>query len=141
MYGPCRPSRLNDYVAYKLARRTGPSLRFSDIENPNDPHDEMFREDIKTGLPKKLTRKKTTAKKKGRRRKEGGHGEKTKSEDTNRKKNSEKTKVGPARRMSLKWDQQGIVIEASSSDRWSSTASENTSPSPKRQDMKLTPPP
>ena len=29
IYGPCRPSRLSDYVAYKSARRTGPCLRFS----------------------------------------------------------------------------------------------------------------
>ena len=46
-YGPFRPSRLNDYVAYKSARRTGPSLHFLDIENPNAPH-ETFRDDIKT---------------------------------------------------------------------------------------------
>ena len=28
IYGPCRPSRLSNYVAYKSARRTGPCLRF-----------------------------------------------------------------------------------------------------------------
>ena len=27
-YGPCRRSRLSDYVAYKSARRSGPCLRF-----------------------------------------------------------------------------------------------------------------
>ena len=28
IYGPCRPSRLSDYVTYKSARRSGPCLRF-----------------------------------------------------------------------------------------------------------------
>ena len=50
-----------------------------------------------------------------------------------------KPNVRPARGM-LKSNQQGIDIVASSSDRWSSRASENTAPSPKRQDMKTMPP-
>ena len=46
-YGPCRPFRLSDYVAYKSARRTGPCLRFSDIENP------------KRASPKRVNKKNT----------------------------------------------------------------------------------
>ena len=57
-YGPCRPSRLSDDVAYKSARISGPCLRFLDIEDPNAPQHAMFKEDTTTGLPKKLTRKK-----------------------------------------------------------------------------------
>ena len=38
-------------------------------------------------------------------------------------------------------DQHGTDREASSSYGWSSAASENTAPYPKRQDMKTTPPP
>ena len=33
IYGPCRPSRLSDYVAYETARRKEPCLRFLDIED------------------------------------------------------------------------------------------------------------
>ena len=56
IHGPCRPSRLSDYVAYKSARRTGPCLRFFDIENPNASQHPMFKEDTRTGLAIKLTR-------------------------------------------------------------------------------------
>ena len=42
IYGPCRPSRFSDYVAYKSARISRPCLRFLDIEDPNAPHT-MFR--------------------------------------------------------------------------------------------------
>ena len=55
MYGPCTPSRLSDYVAYKSARRTRPCLHFVDIENPQTPQHPMFKEDTRTGLPIKLT--------------------------------------------------------------------------------------
>ena len=55
IYGPCRRSRLSDYVAYKSARRTGPCLRFLDIKNPQTPQHPMFKEDTRTGLPIKLT--------------------------------------------------------------------------------------
>ena len=57
IHGPCRPSRLSYYVAYKSARRSEPFLRFLDIENPTAPQHPMFREDEKTGLPKKLKQK------------------------------------------------------------------------------------
>ena len=57
LYGPCRPSRLSDYVSYKSARRSGPCLRFLDIENPTAHQHPMFKEDERTGLPKKLTQK------------------------------------------------------------------------------------
>ena len=56
IYGPCCPSTLSDYVAYKSARRTGPCLRFLDIENSSAPRHPMFKEDA-IGLPVKLTRK------------------------------------------------------------------------------------
>ena len=55
IYGSCRPSRLSDYVAFKSVRRTGPCLRFLDIEKRQAPQHPMFKEDTKTGLPIKLT--------------------------------------------------------------------------------------
>ena len=54
IYGPCRPSRLIDYVAYKSARRTGPCLRFLDIIGPQAPQHPLFKEDTTMGLPIKL---------------------------------------------------------------------------------------
>ena len=51
--GSCRPSRFSDY---KSAWRTGPCLRFLDIENPNAPRHHVFKEDT-SGLPVKITRK------------------------------------------------------------------------------------
>ena len=57
IYGPCRPSRLNNYVAYKSARRSGSCLRFLDIENPTAPHHPKFKQIETTGLPRKLTQK------------------------------------------------------------------------------------
>ena len=57
-YGPYRPLRLSDDVAYNSARISGPCLRFLDIEDPNVPQHAMFKEDTTTDLPKKLTRKK-----------------------------------------------------------------------------------
>ena len=56
IYGPCRPSTLSDYVAYESARKTGPCLRFLDIENPSAPRHLIFKEDA-SGSPVKLTRK------------------------------------------------------------------------------------
>ena len=58
---PCTPSRLSDYVANKSARRSGPCLRFLDIEQPNAPQHPMFKEDTVTGLLKRLTRKEQAA--------------------------------------------------------------------------------
>ena len=58
IYGPCRPSRLSDYVAYKSARRSGLCLRFLDIEDPTAPQHKMLKEDMETGLRRKLTRRK-----------------------------------------------------------------------------------
>ena len=55
IYGPCRPSRLSDYVAYKSTRRTGPSLRFLDINDPQAPQHSMFKEHTRTGLPVKIS--------------------------------------------------------------------------------------
>ena len=60
IYGPCRPSRLSDYVAYKSTRRSGPCLRFLDIEDPTATQHSIFREDEETGLIRKLTRKEQT---------------------------------------------------------------------------------
>ena len=59
--GPCRPSLLSDDVAYKPAWRTGPCLRFFDIENSNASQHPMFKEDTRTGLPIKLTRQEKAA--------------------------------------------------------------------------------
>ena len=59
--GPCRPSRLNDYVAYKSAQRSGPRLRFLEIENPNAPQHEVFKTDEITGLSVKQTKKQKLA--------------------------------------------------------------------------------
>ena len=61
IYGPCRPSRLSDYYAYKSARRTGHCLRFLDIENPISPQHPMLRQDEQTELPIKLTKQKKAA--------------------------------------------------------------------------------
>ena len=61
IYGPCRSSRLSDYVAYKSARRSGLCLRFLDIEDPTAPQHKMFKEDIETGLRRKLTRREQAA--------------------------------------------------------------------------------
>ena len=59
IYGPCRPSQLSDYVAYKSARRTGPCLLFLDINNPNAPQHAISEEDKNTGLPVKQKKKPT----------------------------------------------------------------------------------
>ena len=60
IYGPCRPSRFSDNVAYKSARRSRPCLRFIDIEDPNAPHTKCS-EDMETGLTRKMTRKEHAA--------------------------------------------------------------------------------
>ena len=39
----------------RSARRTGPCLRFLDIENPQAPQNPMFKEDTRTGLPIKVS--------------------------------------------------------------------------------------
>ena len=57
IYGPCRPSHLSDYVAYKSARRNGLCLCFLVINNPNAPQHAMFKEDEAAGLPVKQTKK------------------------------------------------------------------------------------
>ena len=54
---------MHTFTAYKSARKTGPCLHFLDIEQPNAPQHELFREDEKTGLPKKLSQKEHQAKK------------------------------------------------------------------------------
>ena len=38
IYGPCRPVRLNDYVAYKPARGTGPCLCIVILNSPRRPY-------------------------------------------------------------------------------------------------------
>ena len=57
IYERCRSSRISNYVAYKSAKRTGPVLRFLDIEEPNAPRQPVFK-DEQTGLPKRSSRKK-----------------------------------------------------------------------------------
>ena len=57
VYEPCRPSRLNDTVAYQSARKTCPCLRFLYIEQLKARQQPVFTEDGKRILPRKLTRK------------------------------------------------------------------------------------
>ena len=44
IYGPCRPVRLSDYVAYKPARGTGPCLCIVHIEQPKAPQHPILKE-------------------------------------------------------------------------------------------------
>ena len=44
IYGPCRPIRLSDYVAYKPARGLGPCLCIVDIEQPKAPQQPILKE-------------------------------------------------------------------------------------------------
>ena len=43
IYGRCRHPRLSDYFASKTACKTGPCLRFLDIEQPNAPQHPISR--------------------------------------------------------------------------------------------------
>ena len=61
IYGPCGPSRLSDFVAYKSARISGHCLRFLDIKDSTAPHNKMFTEDLETALARKLTRQEQAA--------------------------------------------------------------------------------
>ena len=149
IYGPCRPSRLSDYVAYKSARRSGPCLRFLDIENPTSPQHPMFRENEKTGLPKKLTQRE-------RMLTQGKLDSPTK-----RKAKSTGKRTGglPTRKLQTSGMSLQAEIPAGTSksdnnipqpatpdtdnhedDDQSSASSEDIAPSPKRQNKKRTPP-
>ena len=145
IYGPCRPSRLCDYVAYKSARRTGPSLPFLDIENPNAPHHAMFEEDENTGLPVKITKKQP--------RHQTSSPTKRKANPTGKRTGGRPPAKSQTRGMTLQSEvpmQKAttttttlVSLEISSShsdDNHSTTSSEDIAPSPKRQKKKGTPP-
>ena len=149
IYGPRRPSRLSDYVGYKSARRSRPSLRFLDIENPTAPRHPMFRQDETTGLPKKLTRKEKTL----------GQGKKDSSTKRKARTTLKRTGGRPTRKLQTSGMSLQTEIPAGTSntdntipqpatsdnddhddDDQSSASSEDTAPSPKRQNKKRTPP-
>ena len=135
IYGPCRPSRLSDYVGYKSRRRTGPCLRFLDIGNPQAPQHPMFKEDTRTGLPIKLTGQEKAALSKSR------------SSPTKRKATGKRTGGKPVRKLQTP---RGLSLQTETEhetnkspekdDDSSSTSEEPISPSPKRQNQKNTPP-
>ena len=145
IYGPCRQSRLSDYVAYKSARRSGPCLRFLDIENPTAPQHPMFREDKKTGLPKKLTQKE--------RKPVQGKSDspaKRKTKATGKRTDGRPTRKLQTSGMSLQVEIPGGNSQANETatpsfdkheeDDQSSDSSEDIDPSPKRQNKKQTHP-
>ena len=132
LYGPCRPTRLSDYVADKSARRTESCFRFSGIEALYSPQHLMFREDT-TRLPVKLTRKelqenpiKRKAKLTGKRT--GGKPQHTSTRGMKFQTESSTTVATPKK-------QSDSEISNSSGDTGSST-SENTAPFPKRGNKK-----
>ena len=139
IYGPCRPSRLSDYVACKSARRTGPCLSFIDIKNPDAPQHPMFKEDSRTGLPIKLRKQDKAAQINNQ------------NSPIKRKANKAKGKraVGkPIRKlqtprgMSLQTEieEEKNTNKSPENDDDSSSSSEDISPSPKRLNQKQTPP-
>ena len=100
----------------------------------------MFREDEKTGLPKKISRKEQQH---GKKEAEATEATETKSKTKPQtgKRTGSKPNPRQARAMTLKHaNHMGAETEISSSYGWSSAASENTAPSPNRQDTKTTPP-
>ena len=134
-YGPCRPARLSDYVAYKSGRRTGPCLRFLEINDPQAPQHPMFKKDTTTGLPVKLTIQEKTAQSQGT----------SKVSPTKRKALGNRTGGKPTRKLQTPRGM-GLQTEieqtnnAEKDDGSSYTSEENNSPSPKRQNQKKTPP-
>ena len=128
IYGLCCPSTLSDYVVYKSARRTGPCLRFLDIENPSAPRNPMFKEDA-SGLTVKLTRKEqenSPSKRKATVKRTGGR----------------PAPRTPTRGLEFQSDQrrekEGAATSRSGTDSRSST-SENLALSSKRINQKATP--
>ena len=140
IHGPCRPSRLIDYVAYNSARRSGPCLRFLDIENPNAPQHAMFKEDEFTGLPVKQTKKQL--------KQQTSSPTKRKAKATGKRTAGRPPTKPQTRGMTLQTDvnvEKGkTALENSESshsdDNQSTTSSEDVEPSPKRQNQKATPP-
>ena len=120
IYGPCRQFRLSDYVRYKSARRSGPCLRFLDIENPNAPQHAIGREHGLASETGKRTGGRPTQKL------QTARGLSLQTYDILEKKtvNNEPEKT-----------------ESSHSDNGrSTTSSEDVAPSPKRQNQKSAPP-
>ena len=140
IYGPCRPSRFSDYVAYKSARRSGPCLRFLDIENPNAPQHAMFKEDKTSGLPVNQTKKQL--------RQQTSSPTKRNAKATGKRTGGRPPTKPQTRGMTLQTD---VTVEKGkraleksesrhSDDNQSTTSSEDVAPSPKRQNQKGTPP-
>ena len=123
IYGPCRLSRLSDYNAYKSARRTGPCLRFLNLNDPQAPKHPMFKEDTTTRLPVKLIIQEKTAQSQGT----------SKVSPTKRKALGKRTGEKPTRKMQTP---RGMSLQtemeqtnnAEKEDDLSSTSEENTSP-------------
>ena len=150
IYGPCRPSGLSDYVAYKPARRSGPCLRFLDIENPTASLHPMFRQDETTGLPRKLTQKEKVS---GKAKTDSPT--KQKASATGKRTGGRPTQKLQTSGMRLQTDilaktsnndsiiQQPVESDNDDQDNddKSSVSSEDIAPSPKRQHKKRTPPP
>ena len=147
IYGPCRASRLSDYVAYKSAWRTGPCLRFLDIESPNAPQYAMFEEDQNTGLPVQITKKQS--------RQQTSSPTKRMAKATGKRTGGRPLAKSQTRGMTLQTEvpkqkattttttTTTTTLENSSShsdDNHSTTSSEDIAPSPKRQNKKGTPP-
>ena len=135
LYGPCKPSRLSHYVAYKSARRSGPYLRFLDIESPNAPQHPMFKEEKKTGVLKKLIKREKAA----------GHQNNQNSPSKRKAKTTGKRtrpshKLQPTRGLQTEENietpqrstREMYVGSGSHNDDNSSTTSEDIAPSPKR---------
>ena len=134
IYGPCRPSRLSDYVAYKSARITGPSLSFLDINDPQAPQDPMFKEDTITKIPVKLSSQ------------EKAQGQSTsKTIPAKRKALGKRTGGKPTRNlqtsrgMSLQTETEKTT-DPQKQDDLSSTSEENNSSPPKRRNQTITQP-
>ena len=131
IYGPCRQSRLSDYVAYKSARRSGPCLRFLDIENPTARQHHKRKESPYKENPIVQQKEK---------QKQRGNG------PTGEPQGNYKQESGMSLQVEIPgWNSQANETATPSSDKHeeddqSSDSSEDIAPSPKRQNKKQTHP-
>ena len=102
LYGPHRPFRLCDYVAYKPARRFGIFLRFLDIEQLNVPQHLMFYEDTEQGLPRKLAKQEKAA---GQQNKQSSPTKRREKSTAGRTDDRPTHKLQPIRGMSLQTEE------------------------------------
>ena len=142
--GPCRPSRLSHYVEYKSARRSGPGLRFLDIEDPKTTQRKMFKEDMETGLTRKLTRREQAANKEENsgqnspsKRRAKPTGRRTSERPCNKPRDEPRHngKI-QATKATVKAQTQDPSIASETESENSSTTSETSAPSPKRLNQK-----